>query len=191
MTQYYRIQPEQNEFMAFELDTFDFLNKLGEEFELSDFGQPMLEKWQTVNGKFLGRVGGVQTIPDITTWQTDLLLLNQKAYDALKDTLGTYGEFLPVDVNSETFYLLNVLHRLPDEVIDMDNSEYEIYDEEEVGFKTLSFDASKIPQDSLVFCVQNQFAYNIYCDDRFKKLIEEKGLGGLSFNTTLIDPYFK
>jgi hypothetical protein len=177
--------------MKFELDAFDFLDKLGEVFELEDFGKPMQDSWQPVSGKLLPQVGGATTAPDITTSSTDMLVLNQKAYDTLKDTLEPFGELLPIVVNDETYYLLNVLHRLPEEVIDSENSEYEYYDEEEVGFKTLRFDENKIPEDSLIFCVQNKFAYNIYCDDRFKKLIEDNELGGLYFNTTLIDPYFK
>lgn len=191
MTQYYRIQPEQEQYMYFELDAYDFLDKLGEEFELSDFGKPMQKAWQPIKGKFYPKIGGATAAPDITTYSTDLLVLNQKAYDALKDTLEPFGELLPILVEDQTYYLLNVLSRLADEVIDAENSEYEYYDEEEVGFKVLNFDANKIPQDSLLFCIQNKFAYNIYCDDRLKSLIQDKGLAGLHFNTTLIDPYFK
>lgn len=191
VTQYYRIQPEPDTYMNFELDAYDFLDKLGEDFELSDFGKPMQDKWQVVKGKFYPKLGGATTAPDITTWSTDLLVLNQKSYDILKDTLEAYGELLPILVEDNTYYLLNVLTRLPDEVIDSEKSEYEYYDEEEVGFKVLNFDEKNIPEEKLIFCVQNNFAYNIYCDDRFKNIIADNGLGGLYFNTTLIDPYFK
>lgn len=193
MTQYYRIQPEPDQYMYFALDTYDFLNKLGEEFELSDFGKPMSHAWQPVEGKFYPKVGNATKIPDITTWQTDLLILNQKACDILRDTLQSLGELLPVEVGSDTYYLFNVLERLADDVIDMANSEYEYHATEEkpVGFKVLNFNVNNIPQDKLLFCVQNDFAYNIYCDDKLKNIVNENDLGGLFFNTTLIDPYFK
>lgn len=193
MTQYYRIQPEQDQYMYFELDAYDFLDKLGEEFELSDFGKPMLHAWQPVKGKFYPKVGNATKSPDITTWKTDFLVLNQKACDILKDTLELIGELLPVEVASDTYYLFNALERLSDDVIDMDNSKYEYHATEEkpVGFSVLKFNTNKIPQDKSIFCVQNDFAYNVYCDDRFINTIKENDLGGLFFNPTLIDPYFK
>jgi len=190
--QYYRIQPEQEQYMKFELDAFDFLDKLGEKYELSDLGKPIEHDWLPIKGVFQRRIG-TDVIPDITTWQTNFLVLNQKAYDALKETLEALGELLPLEVESATYYLFNPLVRLADEVIDMEKSEYEYHNTEEVpvGFKVLNFNADNVPQDKLLFCVQNEFAYNIYCDDRFKDIVSEKGLHGLVFNTTLIEPYFK
>jgi len=107
--------------------------------------------------------------------------------------LQSIGELLPVEVGSDTYYLFNVLERLADDVIDMANSDYEYHATEEkpVGFKVLNFNVNNIPQDKLLFCVQNDFAYNIYCDDKLKNIVNENDLGGLFFNTTLIDPYFK
>ena len=190
MTQYYRIQPDLEKYMRFQLDNFDFLDKLGEEFELSDFGSPLQHAWRPVKGKFFPGVAA-RVLPDISTWQTDMLILNQKAYDLLKETLEPFGELLPVEIESGTYYLFNVLKRLPDEVIDVEKSEYEYFEEEPVGFRVLNYSGNNIPEENQIFCLQNDFAYNIYCDDRFKKLIEGKGLHGLHFNKTLIDPYFE
>ena len=191
MTQYYRLQPDPSIYMNFDLDGYDFLNKLGDELELSDFGKPLQHIWQPVIGRFTPKSSVARTAPDISTWQTDLLIINQKAYGLLKDTFEAYGELLPVEIDSETHYLFNVLTRLPDEVIDTEKSEYEYYEEEPVGFKTLFFVEKNIPGDTLLFCMQNNFAYNIYCDDRFKNMVNDNGLGGLIFNPVLIDPYFK
>jgi hypothetical protein len=55
---------------------------------------------------------------DTTTWQTDMLILNEKAYNGLRDVLESYGELLPIEVESDIFYLFNALKRLPDDVID-------------------------------------------------------------------------
>lgn len=177
--------------MHFDLDGYDFLDKLGDQFELSDFGKPLQHAWQPIKGKFLVKAQSARLVPDISTWQTDLLILNQKAHDTLKDLLQDYGELLPVVVGADTYYLFNMLERLPDSIIDMERSEYEYYEEEPVGFRVLSFDTNAVPQDRLLFGVQSDFAYNLYCDDRFRAMMTEKGLGGLYFNTTLIDPYFK
>jgi hypothetical protein len=132
-------------------------------------------------------------LPDVTTWQTHFLVLNQKAHDALKAILEPLGELLPLEVESGDYYLFNPLARLPEDVIDLERSEYEYHatEEEPVGFKVLYFNGDNIPQDKPLFCVQSDFAYNLYCDDRFKGLVGENELGGLVFNTTLIDPYFK
>jgi len=192
VTQYYRIQPEQEQYMEFKLDSFDFLDKLGEKYELSDLGKPIQHDWLPIKGKFYPRVNATKA-PDITTWQTNFLVLNQKAFDALKVMLEALGELLPLEVESDTYYLFNPLVRLPDEAIDLENSEYEYHqtEEEPVGFKVLNFNAANIPEDKPLFCVQNDFAYNLYCDERFRKLVSENGLNGLYFNTTLIEPYFK
>jgi hypothetical protein len=192
VTQYYRIQPEQEQYMEFKLDGFDFLNKLGEKYELSDLSKPIQHDWQPIKGEFYPRVNA-REFPDITTWQTSFLVLNQKAYDALKEVLEPLGELLPLEMESGSYYLFSPQVRLPDDAIDMDKSEYEYHqtEEEPVGFKVLNFNADKIPEDKLLFCMQNDFAYNIYCVDRFKDIVTEKGLFGLVFNTILIDPYFK
>lgn len=192
MTHYYRIQPEQEHYMEFKLDAFDFLEKLGEKYELSDLGKPIEHDWQSIQGKFYPRVNA-REFPDITTWQTNFLILNQKAFDALNETLKPFGELLPLEVDSETFYLFNPLVQLEDDIIDMEKTEYEYHqtEEEPVGFKVLNFDEKNIPEDKLIFCVQNDFAYNLYCDERFKNIVTEKGLCGLVFNTILADPYFE
>lgn len=190
MKQFYRIQPVQDTYRYFELDAYDFLDKMGEEFEISDFGKPIQHAWRPIKAKYFSKIGGATTIPDITTYSTDMLALNQKAYDVLKATLEAYGELLPILVDDETYYLYNVTTRLPDDVIDFEKSEYEYVQEELAGLKTLIFAESKVAQDIQLFCVQNEYAYNIYCDDRLKNLVEENGLGGICFNPTLIDPYF-
>lgn len=189
MKQYYRIQPDLEKYMRFQLDNFDFLDKLGDKFELTDLGKPIQHAWQPVKGKYYPGVAA-RVVPDISTWEADMLILSHKAYDLLKEELQAYGELLPVEVESDTCYLLNVLARLPENVIDFEGTEYEYYEEEPVGFRVLKFNEKHIPEDQLLFCVQSEFAYNIYCDDRFKNMIDEKDLGGLYFNTTLIDPYF-
>ena len=176
--------------MRFELDNFDFLNKLGDKFELSDLGQPIQHAWVPIKGKFFPKVAA-RTLPDITTCEADMLLLNPKAYDCLNETLSSYGELLPVEIGDDTYYLFNLLTRLEDSVIDTENSEYEYFEEEPVGFRVLNFNENNVPQDKILFGVEGGLAYNLYCDDRFKNILEENDLNGLFFNTTLIDPYFK
>lgn len=176
--------------MRFQLDNFDFLDKLGEEYELSDLGKPIQHAWKPVKGKYYPGVAA-RNVPDISTWEADMLILSQKTYDQIGEQLQPYGELLPVEVESGTCYLFNLLARLPENVIDTDGSEYEYYEDEPVGFRTLHFNANNIPADQLLFGVQSHFAYNLYCGDRFKDLVKQNGLGGLYFNTTLIEPYFK
>lgn len=192
MTQFYRIQPEQEQYMEFKLDGFDFLDKLGETHELSDLGNPIAKDWQPIKGQFYPRVNA-RKLPDITTWGTDFLVLNRRAYGELKDMLQPLGELLPLVVEGGDFYLFNPLRRLDENVIDLDASEYEYHqsEEEPVGFRVLNFNPDNIPEDVPVFRVQHDFAYNLYCGDRFKDYINEKGLQGVVFNPTLIDPYFK
>ncbi|MBD3671614.1 MAG: hypothetical protein HUJ29_12665 [Gammaproteobacteria bacterium] len=178
--------------MKFELDAFDFLNKLGDKYELSDLGKPILSDWEPIKGKFFPRVKATM-VPDITTWKTDFLVLNQKALDVLKDVLEAMGELLPIEVAGETRYLFNPLTHLPEDVIDFDNSEYEYHASEEqpVGFKVLNFDPNKVPKAQMLFRVEHDFAYNLYCDDRFIDRLKQSELNGLVFNPTLIEPYFK
>ena len=48
-------------------------------------------------------------------------------------------------------YLLNSLARSPENVIDVDNPEYECHEAEALGFRGLKFDEKIIPGDRSIF----------------------------------------
>ena len=62
-------------------------------------------------------------------------------------------------------YLLNSLARSPENVIDVDNPEYECHEAEALGFRDIKFERIDYSWRSADFCVRNDFVYNINSGD--------------------------
>ncbi|SBS24604.1 hypothetical protein MSP8887_00003 [Marinomonas spartinae] len=116
-----------------------------------------------------------ETYQDINAYGS-FLVLTQKAYDVVQDSLRNYGEFLDLDVEGIPMMLFNPLVFGTE---DMERSEKEYYDGEEIGIKYLVFDNST--EDKLVFKSKYTARVCMYCNDEFKELVENHSLQGLVF----------
>jgi hypothetical protein len=123
-----------------------------------------------------------ETLPDITIWSAGVLVLNTNAYKVFKNVLEKSGEFLPISIQDEIYYLLNVLYIIPETAINKEKSIEFVDSGVHLGQSNVSFDESfltleglavfKTPTDRLVFS---------YCTDQFKKLYEQNDFKGLVF----------
>lgn len=175
--------------MYFALHEFEIRSKMGDDFDVMNFGQSMKDIWKAPNGQFLTSDTGSIKIPDVSSWAPHVLVFSQKAYDLLPNHLTEYGEMLPVNIESNNYYMFNMMHMLDDSIIDQDKSKKAIFEGAEVGISNLTFKNNLINDDILIFTLPYVGGTTIFCGDKFKNLIEELKITGITFDTKLtIDP---
>lgn len=183
----YRLSFDRQHYMAFDISFDEIEYKLGNVFALHDTTSQWLDFWQPLNGYFYDRSdqGDVIKIPDMAPWFLGDLMLNQAAYEALKDHLSSYGEFLSVMVEHAPYWILHVTKFTGMSFIDHENSERLIDEAECINLVRLSFNENML-NDLLIFRTEYSGYQNVYCTDKFKSLIEGLGLKGLLFKTDLV-----
>ena len=151
-------------------------------YEFSKNNTAMKSWWKTPETKFIDYGDEPPSLlPDISCWIDATLVLSPKAYRMLGGLLQPAGEFLPVLVRDETYYIFNCfILGEADEV----KSEYEYVDGVEFGLKYLVFKESAT--EHLVFKSTFQGCLTLFCGDRFKNAVEGFGLQGIIFDTNLI-----
>lgn len=102
------------------------------------------------------------------------VVLSQKAKQVLGNKLKDYVEFLPVTVDGETRYILNVVNVI--DVLDREKSIYKIYSDGKVGMCEHGY--LKEPLDNqLIFKVAG-FLGRVFITDSLKACIETEQLTG-------------
>lgn len=142
-----------------------------------------LENWVAPKASFFASEnyeGQGEKLPDVTTWALGNLVLSPKAFHVFKDTLAPSGEFLPLIIGDDTYYMFNTLFVIPETGIDR-SRELEIVDsgvhmgQENVLFNENTLEGRcvfKTPTDKLSFS---------YATDTFKHVYTEHQFTGLTF----------
>ncbi len=103
------------------------------------------------------------------------MLLSPKAHRLLGGTLSPYGEFLPIMIDTgtdrETYQIFNCLTMA--KVIEEQSSDTHI-----------EFDPNDIA-DKLIFKIPYQRCFDLFCQPRFKELVESFDLKGIIFGEHL------
>ena len=146
------------------------------EFSLTNLA--MKSWWMTPETEFYVREENPNApIPDICAWIDSTLLLSGKAFRFLKDLLQNSGEFLPVIVEKETYYIFNCF---VNGEADEDKVKYEYAGDVKLGVTHLKF--KKSAEELLVFKSIVDYCTTLYCGERFKTAVETFGLEGLMFD---------
>ncbi len=129
-------------------------------------------------------------LPDVTSWGSNHLVFNRKAYNVASKYLKPFGEFLDVNCEGNDYYLFNILRVADGGEIDQNNSEREFATMDgmtlQVGIKRLKFKEDKL-KGAMVFKAEFDEYHRIFCNAAFKRLIEEANLTGIEFRTDLAD----
>lgn len=112
------------------------------------------------------------------------MVLNEKAYSALKEILAPSGEFLKAYCEGIPYFIYNTLHIEDNSAIDEDQSQKCMNDGIYQGLDALAFIESNISQP-IFKTAYDRKAYS-YCTGAFKEAVESAGLKGLIFNETLV-----
>ena len=184
---FYAIRKDVPDYQVLDLDVLDVTRSLPDGVDLDsvyDFSQlntAMISWWHTPETRYISTSSKKAQIPDISCWVDATLVLSPRAYRLLKDTLSNSGEFLPVQVGNDVHYIFNcfALGR-PDEDKCVFNNEEGM----EAGLKHLELDPSA--SELLVFKVQLENCLTLFCNDRFKQIVESFELRGLLLDAKLI-----
>ena len=109
--------------------------------------------------------------------------MSEKAYSKLKQALGDFGEYLPVAIDDDIWYVFNILKK-GDALIDVSSSEREVVDGVQMGINSITFKDDNSP---MIFKTDFYKNVRIFCTDEFKRLVQGAGLTGLKFNTDRVN----
>lgn len=143
--------------------------------------QPRLNEWVEPNGSFY-RSSNYQSekihIPDVTIWNSGLLVLNQKAYISLSNDLNKVGEFLPVKVEGLHYYLLNTIEKIDEQYLDKSNAKEDpnIYG----ALINVSIDSKAFKNRIILKSSIDDYLYML-CSSEFVEKVKYYGLKGLLF----------
>jgi len=116
---------------------------------------------------------------DLSPFWPGALVLNARAFEALGDFLGNFGQLLELDVDGHTEHFFNCTHLVP--CIDVDKSEKRAAGT--IGKEV--FDVSRIPSAPAVFKEPLTARSRIYVNDagraELDKRIRASAVTGMSF----------
>lgn len=149
------------------------------------FAKPRLQEWVMPDASFFFSDGAEQMkedLPDITPWSTGVLAFNPKAYGVFHSLINKAGEFLPISVYGETYYLFNTLYVIPDTAIDKSKAVEVIDTGVHHGQTNVAFDEAFLGAEKImVFKSNTNKLLHSFCTEEFKRLYEDNGFKGLVF----------
>jgi hypothetical protein len=122
-----------------------------------------------------------ETLPEVSVWALGVILLNPVAYPIFKECLAKSGEFLPISINEDIYYLFNVTYIIPESETDKETAIEVIDSGVHLGQSNVSFNEDFLEGEKLtVFkTVTDRLAFS-YCTDEFKILYDDNNFKGLT-----------
>lgn len=135
--------------------------------------------WEPGDTKF-DPIGGKSSdpVPDVSRWIGATLVLSPRAYSTVVELLNPYGEFLPIQVNNDTFHIFNCLTFGK---VDESRSTKTYFKGVVSEIKKIVFDSNEV-SDKAAFKTDYNNCIDIYCNDQLKTAIEKSGLTGVIFS---------
>ncbi|MHA2828633.1 hypothetical protein [Vibrio harveyi] len=138
--------------------------------------------WKQVDVCFEDVLVSNSQLPDVSVWLRTFLVLSPKAYSALKGSLELAGEFLPIRVDDDSWYIYSCFHfgqEEPDQCVE--KIEYGF----SAGVEKLVFVESDINK-KVLFKSRLDGASNLFCNQRFVEVFQEHDLRGITFTDELV-----
>lgn len=178
----YLVEQDYENFHSLILDLSDVAEKMPS-YSQRFRAKSRIDNWVAPKASFYpseNYTGADVRIPDITTWALGNLVFNPKSFSIFKDLISSSGEFLPLLLEGETYYMLNTLFVVPDDSIDRSQSVDIIDSGVHLGQDRVNFDESQF-QDKLVFKSSvNKLTFS-FVTEQFKNIYDEYSLTGLTF----------
>lgn len=188
MNEIYAINADGIRFQELDLHLTDLRSSLPEYMSLSDlmdFSEANLSLkswWPKIGVEFSPRPANPKgLLPDISLWYSASLVLSPKAYRFLEDLLNPFGEFLPIHVGKDVFYIFNCMTIAAE---DESMTEYESEDGVQLALDRFSFKPEA--SENIAFKSVVQGCSTLYCNEKLKAAVEGFGLSGVVFDRNLL-----
>lgn len=190
MSKVYAVRRASNPYYReLELDVMDVVRYSPDEVsldEITDFSEhntSMASWWQPITTNFYDDADDQdKDVPDISPWVGATLVLSPKAYRLLKDTLEKDGEFLPLKINSEKYFLFNCLSLGQD-----DKQLSEIEYDGDIPLWVNKLVTAPTNEKHAVFKSKLEKGQTLFATERFKNAVKEFRLKGVLFDENLIE----
>jgi|TARA_Y100000296_G_scaffold46854_1_gene53729 hypothetical protein len=169
----YRIEPISDKFGMLELSSkaiTEAYGDLGYE-DLREAETSLADSWPDCGAALYDyhstNVRELHALPDVYTWNGCFLVLSDQAKRDFEDLLASLGEFLPLTLDGQPYYLLslhNVVNPKPDRAEEL------LENGIPVGIKSLDFDLPDIGAPA-VFKTDFDYFNHVYCTDQFRKRV--------------------
>jgi len=184
----FRIKNDNFRFQEPTLDIEDVLDYFPEDYSELDalkfsYNNIGLSAWWNDTALTFKNIEGATPapIPDICTWIDATLIISSKAYDLVAEELKPFGEFLPLTFNGNRYFIFNCLTvGQADEI----NSKQDIQNGAYMGVKRLQFNSTDVIHKT-VFKTPFNRCMDLFCNDKFKNIIEKSHLQGIAFDENL------
>jgi len=151
-------------------------------YDFSENNTTMASWWKTPDTEFIDYEGEAPSVlPDISPWIDATFVLSPKAYRISGEMLKSSGEFLPVLIDTEIYYIFNCLTFGE---ADEGKSRFSYVEDMKMGLEYLEFKNSV--SDLLVFKSKLESCLTLFCGERFKETVETFELTGVLFDKELI-----
>ncbi|MFL0809747.1 MAG: hypothetical protein K6L76_04975 [Agarilytica sp.] len=178
----YRIENDFENCYSFLPDGSDLLLKMPS-YSQRFRAKPRLEHWVAPIASYYASenyAGQGEQLPDVTTWAIGNIVLSPKAYEVFKDLLAPSGEFLPVHVGIDTYYIFNTLYVIPEEGIDRSHAVEAVDAGVHTGQERVLFRESVLSDHHVFKSPTNKLSYS-FVTEAFKRLYVENSFSGLVF----------
>ena len=171
-------------YQSLTLDIDDFLDLLdphiGEAaaMQLSKTNHAIKDHWTPLELKYFPNEGAVAQA-DISVWRSGVLLMNHKAFLALRKLLNPYGEFLSCTLRESPAYFFNCLNVKPADEADV---QYRMHQGIFAEVESIEFSAE---EGDHIFKHENAIGIALYCSQAFAEVFEQAELKGLAFTKNL------
>jgi len=188
MSKTFALREDGLKFKELDLEIFDIIRHNPDNVPLDDVlkfhirNTKMQSWWKTPETEFISLTDDNAPIPDISPGLYSSLVLSPKAYRLLGELLKDYGEFLPVIADGETFYMFNCFS-IGDADEEKCTFDYVTEDGVKMGISHLEFMESAA--DNLVFKTPAESCVTLFCNERFKDIVESFEFSGISFDPKL------
>jgi len=153
-------------------------------------GKPRLHEWAAPDASFYygeNFEGMRETLPDVSVWALGVILLSPAAFPIFKECLAESGEFLPISINDETYYLVNVTYIIPESETNKEKAIEVIDSGVHLGQSNVSFNEAFLEGEKVnVFKTATDRLVFSYCTDEFKKLYDSNSFKGLIFEPVVL-----
>ncbi|MBB3062812.1 hypothetical protein [Microbulbifer rhizosphaerae] len=190
----YKLVNDYTSYQMLQLDTIQIVEQLSREDLIrqirkmtSSNNSSLIAIWGKVKSTFAPMTDTQAVkIPDISVWKGAGLVFSGRAHAYFKLMLEPFGEFLPVNIEGDDFYLF---HLMEEGKVDLNNSsrKNDEFGEPETVTE-LKFDSENI-EDKLLFKSKYELYISSFCNQTFKDLYENYGMEGLIFEDNLARIY--